>query len=512
MKTFVAGMLVLMLAVGAGAQAPESATTFKATTRIVVLDVVVSDRKGKPVTRELGRDDFTVLEDGKPQVIRSFEAPSLHRMPVVAAGSGAASVVVESAADLKKIGEAPVTILVIDELNSKFEDSSYSRQMLVKFLQSQPAVLRQPTALMVAENTAFRQLHDYTQSRDALVEAVKKHVPQFPWRMENSGKMGAGAVERMAQVLASLQQIAQSSAGTPGRKNLIWVGNGFPSANLIGLPQDEGDTIEAAVRRVTSRLLAARITMYTINPTANTTVTVEADDPDDLNQTGAEGGPDPFGEGSVSFSAFAPATGGKAFMGRNDLENVIGEGIAKGQEYYTLSYTPTGGSTDAAKFRKIRIVMKDPSLRAVTREGYYPEAVGDLNPVTDATMGAKQVAANLKLDLSAALTTTISYNGLTVTAERPVAGVCAIHVAEAGIEWGEGAKPSAEETVAAGWYDAKGKLLGHVARELTVARGAPDAGAELQLPVVLPAGVARLRIVVRDARNGRMGTVDLTKF
>jgi VWFA-related protein len=508
MKHFVAWMAVLMMAVAAWAQqTPEAATTFKATTRIVVLDVVVSDRKGRPVTRELGRDDFTVFEDGKPQVIRSFEPPSAHRMPV--AGPGAAPVVVESAADLKKIGEAPVTILVIDELNSKFEDSSYSRQMLVKFLQSQPAVLRQPTALMVAENTAFRQLHDYTQSRDALVEAVKKHVPQFPWRMENTGKSGAGAVERMAQVLASLQQIAQSSAGTPGRKNLIWVGNGFPSANLIGLPTDEGETIEAAVRRVTAKLLAARITMYTINPTADTTVTVEADDPDDLDQTGAEGGPDPFGEGSVSFSAFAPATGGVAFKGRNDLENVMGEGIAKGQEYYTLSYTPTNASTDAAKFRKIRIVMKDPSLRAVTREGYYPEAVGDLNPVTDSTMGAKQVAANLKLDLSAALTTTISYNGLTVTAERPAAGVCAIHVAEAGIGWSDGEKQSAEETVAAGWYDAKGRLLGHVARELTVARGAEGAGADFKLPVTLPGGVARLRIVVRDARNGRMGTVDL---
>ena len=42
-----------------------------------------------------------------------------HRMPV----SGQA--IVNSAADLKKIGDAPVTVLVFEELNSRFEDMSF---------------------------------------------------------------------------------------------------------------------------------------------------------------------------------------------------------------------------------------------------------------------------------------------------------------------------------------------------------------------------------------------------
>ena len=119
----------------AAVQAP-STQTLKVTTRIVVLDVVVTDKKGNLVPRELTRDDFTVLEDGQQQAIRSFEAPKDHRMPV----SGEA--IVNSAADLKKIGDAPVTILVLDELNSRFEDMSFSRQMMVKYLQAQPAVLK----------------------------------------------------------------------------------------------------------------------------------------------------------------------------------------------------------------------------------------------------------------------------------------------------------------------------------------------------------------------------------
>ncbi len=513
-----------MLALAAAAQQPagspvpqaSNAPTLTVTTRIVVLDVVVTDRKGKLVPRTLGKDDFSVYEDGQLQAIRSFETPSEHAMPPEPNGDA----IVHSAADLKKIGDAPVTILVVDELNTTFQDASYSRQMLEKYLQSQPAVLKQPTALMIATNKSFQQVHDYTQDRDALVETLKKHMPEFPFRLDGSGNKGAGAVERMAQVLSALQQLAQASQGTPGRKNLVWVGNGFPSANLVTLPADEGAAIEAAVRRVTTRLLAARITMYTVNPTADSTVTIEADATDDLNASGTDAGPDPFGDGSVSFNAFAPATGGLSFMGRNDLNNVVGESIAKGQDYYTLSYVPTSKSEQAAKYRGIKVVMRDPALRATTREGYYADSAADLNPVTDKSMGAKQVAANLKLDLSNALTTTMSYNGLSVTAAKGDGGEWTLRVAEAGIGWsgpaGDGSQ-HAEATVAAAWYDAKGRVLGHVAREETFPRlpangGAGDGGAVFHLPVVLPAGVVRLRFVVRDAMDGKMGTVDVAKF
>ncbi len=483
--------------------------TLKVTARIVVLDVVVTDKTGNPVHRDLTRDDFAVLEDGQPQTVRSFETPSEHRMPA------SDKAIVNSAADLKKIGDAPVTVLVLDELNSRFEDMSFSRQMLVKYLAAQPEVLKQPAVLMVAMNNTFQQLHDYTQSRDELIQSVTKHMPEYPWRMVNSGKAGPGTVERMAQVIAALQQIAQASAGTPGRKNLIWVGNGFPSANLVGLEQTQADQIEAAMRRCTARLLAARITMYTINPTANSTSVIEVDTPDDLNTSLDENGSDPFGAGTVSFTNFAPSTGGIAFTGRNDLNNVIAEGVAKGQDYYTLSYSPTNTSEDAARFRKIRIVMKDPSLHATTRDGYYPETAADLNPVLEKTMSSQQVAANLKLDLSAALTTTISYNGLSVDAAKAAGDTYVIQVAETGIGWSDPGPDGAQHTVAtvaAGWYNSKGKLLGHVIREETCPRRNNYAGASFILPVALSAHVARIRFVVRDTFNGHMGTVDLTNF
>src|SRR5436305_11334981 len=49
----------------------QSQSVLRATTRLVVLDVVALDEKGQPV-KDLTVDDFIVLEDGKPQKISDF--------------------------------------------------------------------------------------------------------------------------------------------------------------------------------------------------------------------------------------------------------------------------------------------------------------------------------------------------------------------------------------------------------------------------------------------------------
>src|ERR1017187_5825802 len=89
------------------------------------------------------------------------------------ASDGKSRAVVTSAADLPKIGNAPVTILVLDELNTAFADMSFARQSLEKYLLAQPEVLNQPTALLVASNTKFQLLQDYTQKRADVLAASR---------------------------------------------------------------------------------------------------------------------------------------------------------------------------------------------------------------------------------------------------------------------------------------------------------------------------------------------------
>ena len=77
------GAFAVLLAAGlplAGAPGGQEPTplppSFPAQVSAITVDVVVLDKSGAPV-RGLTRDDFTVLEDGRPQTIVGFEARDL---------------------------------------------------------------------------------------------------------------------------------------------------------------------------------------------------------------------------------------------------------------------------------------------------------------------------------------------------------------------------------------------------------------------------------------------------
>src|ERR1041385_2455570 len=67
-KIKIVSLAVLALA-AFGQQAP---VVFKSSTSLVVLDVTVKDRSGKEIA-DLKKEDFVVLEDGKPQAVTVFE-------------------------------------------------------------------------------------------------------------------------------------------------------------------------------------------------------------------------------------------------------------------------------------------------------------------------------------------------------------------------------------------------------------------------------------------------------
>ena len=69
-----------VLLAGADAQERRDVPTFASKVELVTVDAVVVDGKGRPV-RGLSADDFTLLEDGKPQAIASFEAFDLGDAP-----------------------------------------------------------------------------------------------------------------------------------------------------------------------------------------------------------------------------------------------------------------------------------------------------------------------------------------------------------------------------------------------------------------------------------------------
>jgi VWFA-related protein len=127
------------------------ANTLQVTAQRVVLDVVVTNKKGE-IVKSLTNDDFAVYEDKAPQKIQSFEEVS---------AKTAAPAVVNSTDQLDQTEpDAPVSIIVIDELTTKFADLAFARYSLKKYLKAQGDTLEQPTMLVAVNYRNIQVLRD----------------------------------------------------------------------------------------------------------------------------------------------------------------------------------------------------------------------------------------------------------------------------------------------------------------------------------------------------------------
>jgi VWFA-related protein len=343
---------------GVRAQGQQTPTTptIKVTSALVFLDVTVLDKKGHPVVSGLTKDDFTITEDKIPQTIFSFEAPEAHVMG--ARGE-----------DENPNGKAPQTILVMDLLNSSFEDFAYIRYEVEQFLKAQSPRLASPTELLVLGNDSLEMVQSLTRSRVDLLDAVKHLPPVLPYKHMNRVSF---AWEMFGQSLDALDQIALQNKGVPGRKNIVWVGHGSPNVYLdtAVFGEKSVDKLKQYVHSTTNMLVDARISLFVLYPglpVNGGVMTFSA------SQAGIDIGDDPFA-GDVNFGVFANETGGKLFYNRNNVDMEIKESEQMGSQYYTLTYQPQQVDPDG-KFRRVRVTLSNPDLRAVTKAGYYaPDA------------------------------------------------------------------------------------------------------------------------------------------
>jgi len=485
------------------APAGSGGTTLSVTTQLVTLDVTVNDKSGHPVA-DLGKGDFNIKENGVPQKVRYFEPPSAHRMP-------SAGEVVRSAADLGKVGDAPVSLLVLDEINTPFADMALARSALERYLKAQPEVLGEPTALFFVNNTKLDVIQDYTQDKAAIQFALKKHFPDMPWQLTvNNGDQAM--LPRMSRTFGALLEIAEATRGIHGRKNVIWVGKGFPSVDITQADPDAVRVITNAVKKTTFALLQSKVSLFTIDPAAldPTLVTDQESDSGmaagDLNGTGLV-----FG-GDIQFTAMAGSTGGHAFAMNNFIDQEIASSISDGANYYEISYTPTAFSMDPAKYRKIAVTVSRPGLSVITRDGYFPS--DQPAPVMQAA-GKTEELDQVKFDLSTAALNKLSYNGLDVMAQKAEGGEYAVSVAASGLEWRESDKGHvAEISMMAVCFSAKDKPLFKTSSEHTASTlgDVTHVSGELtyKLPFAVPAGTTRIRFVVRDLGSGKMGSADVS--
>lgn len=477
-------------------QQSASPPTLRVTSSLVFLDVTVLDKKGHPVVTGLTRDDFTITEDKKPERIFSFEPPDIHTINA-------------KTSDENPDGKAPVTILVLDLLNSRWEDFAYIRYSVRKFLLAQPERLPSPAEMLVIGNQSLDMLQGYTRTRADLLYALD-HLPStLPYKHMN----GAFDGERFDQSVDALQQIALQNKGVSGRKNIIWVGHGGPSLYLeaSGIPGEIAEKMREYVHLTTNMLVEARISLFVIYP--GIPLTDQGLSLSALEAGIVLGDDDPFA-GEINFGLFSNETGGRLFYNRNDVDAEIQRSEQLGANYYTLTYQPENINPDG-RFRRVRVTMRDPALHAITKAGYYaPNAKAVINP-----------QQQMMIKLSEAVQAAIPFNSLEVSLTNVVrhpdsrTAEFTVILNSRNLDFlpTENGKNSVSLIVAAASLNGDRYILAsrvqHATLETTTQDSArlPTVATRFQIVVPCPKRTRAVRIVVEDQNSGRIGTAELDR-
>jgi VWFA-related protein len=393
----------------------ESATAMRATTRMVVVDVVATGKKGEPVM-DLQADDFTVQEDGHAQQVRSFsfQHPADASPLVVAAQPSAPRLPEHVFTNIPSYRtDRPLNVILVDALNSTLLNQMSVREGMFKLLRNLPP--GQPVAVY-ALGERLLLLQDFTSDPAVLQTAVKNYSDHAPRQLKNpvgdpigralilsripammlptllradQNLASMGADERVELTMDALRAIAHSLSAYPGRKNLIWLSASFPlSLNVDGLPKLKGEAsmrnYERSLERMADALMSAQVAVYPIDARGMATVSFLAASGLDRHPLGV-GYSDGSGVGLEPVSAelsdellaahetmntLAEKTGGKAFYSTNDLDKAIRSSMDDGSTYYTLGYYPANKEWDG-KFRKIQIRAQRRDLNLRYRIGYF---------------------------------------------------------------------------------------------------------------------------------------------
>ena len=360
----------------------------RTSTRLVQVNVVVQKKDGIPITG-LKAADFSLLDNGRPQKIAFFSANT----PAAAPALPLPAHLFTNRADLKGQDPGATIVILFDTLNTDFEDQSFARQQVLRFLRS---FKPQDHVAIFALTTDLLLLHGFTEDAAALSTAVDRfsprllavfdashptdfHVPglendpffnSFEGHVNNANGEIADLriADRFRITYSALVAIANYVGTIPGHKSLVWISGGIPiqiglerigvadreNFNLAnpGVPGAIGDT-----RGLARELNRANMAIY----------------PVDVHGIDVKDSPTAFfmrQNVRDTFRLLADKTGGKAFYGTNDVAGAIGSAFEDGRYTYTLGFYPDHGQWDG-KFRDISIHLAVQGADLRYRRGYF---------------------------------------------------------------------------------------------------------------------------------------------
>lgn len=385
--------------------------TIRVSSRLVLVDVVVTDKHGQPVLG-LKSGDFTITEKGKPQNISVFTAPGQTAKP---AAPTLPPGVYSNRPEYRAPG-GPPTVILLDAVNTPLENQTEARTQMMKFAVENFKPGNEVAVLALTNE--LRILQDFTTDPSVLQQAFQRYGAQKPGHTDEPAEAmrvdvtGAGVgvasarvtssleafqkeeltnvVDRRVEItLAALRALSRILGGIPGRKNVIWLSAGFPfsllpsqqvqapiesefEANQARMSKCENyecpDPVTGAehsmnpgqqrlytnqIRNVSVQLAGAQIAIYPVDVRGLETAT------DSSSYSSQQ-----------TMKEIAAETGGAAFINRNDIHTGVERAMADLAASYTIGYYPGNKNWDG-NYRTISVKVNREGLELRHRRGYF---------------------------------------------------------------------------------------------------------------------------------------------
>jgi VWFA-related protein len=512
---------------------PQPATpqtpTFKVRVDYVEVDALVTDRQGQFV-RDLKKEDFQVLEDGKPQTIANF---GLVDIPIERADRPlyAAAPIEPDVRTNERPFDGRVYVMVIDDLHTLFGRSNRVKIAARQFIQRNLGA----NDLMAVVHTGgpIDANQEFTSNKRLLLAAVDRvsglkvqsatlgRTEEY-YRTRDQRQAGDAVNDpdeaergfKARSTLETLRGVADWFGGVRGRrKSILFVSEGIDYDINDVFNNNSASTIIDETRELIAAATKANVSVYGIDPRGLTdlgdeSITVQSF-PDDTSLG--------IGSGSLqnevrlsqdSLRTISDETGGFAVVNRNQFDTAFGRIVQDNSSYYVLAYYPP--TDKPGRFHKIEVRVTRPGLTVRSRRGYAL-------PKVKAASTANKPASTVSAEVRDALDSPIPVSGLTMHVfAAPFKGTAPNASVLFGVEMrGRDLKPAANDKLELSYIalDAQGKIRGGNTDAITLnlkpetkAR-VDQTGIRLLNRLELPPGRYQMRFAAHDSNGGTVGSV-----
>ncbi len=396
MRRLMAAILIgMMTGPSSFAQQEQPAGTFtlKVQSEIVLTNVVVRDKKTGEVVKGLKASDFTILENGKPQTIASFdyqnvdEAAVLREKSTVTGKASIADLVNNDfAANPGQLKDHRLIVMFFDLSSMQPEDTERAVEAAQDYINKkmQPADL----VALVSLDTSLSMDQDFTADKAALLKGVGKYngTEGTGFANGNEGGDSSGTADDASSYTAddseynalntdrelyAIRTIAKSLERVDQRKSLLYFSGGLTR---------QGIENQASMRAATNEAMRANMAIYSVDSRG-----LEALPPVGNASTGSLRGTAAYSGASMqsnlnsnfasqeTLATLSSDTGGKAFFDSNDFAPAFQQIQHDTEAYYIVGFHSTNTARDGS-YRHLTVKLNRSDVKLDYRQGYFAPA------------------------------------------------------------------------------------------------------------------------------------------